>query len=58
MLGSEHGLTERGEQLLYLRYDGPDACPQGYKEADGEEYGSAAAAVGQQNSAPSPQYDA
>jgi hypothetical protein len=48
MLGPEHDLGERVEQLLYLRYDGPDAFPQGYEEADGEEYASTAAAIGQQ----------
>jgi hypothetical protein len=47
MLGPEHDLSERVEQLFHVRYDGPDACPQGYEEADGEEYASAAAAVGQ-----------
>ncbi len=58
MLGPEHVLGARVKQLFYLRYDGPDACPQGYEEADGEEYASTAAAVGQQLLCHSPQYDA
>jgi hypothetical protein len=33
-------LSERVEQLFYLRYNGPDACPRGYEEADGTEYAS------------------
>ncbi len=38
MFGPEHDLSERVEQLFHVRYDGPDACPQGYlEEADGEE---------------------
>ncbi len=33
-------LSERVEQLFFLRYNGPDACPRGYEEADGTEYAS------------------
>jgi hypothetical protein len=42
MLRPEQGLSERVEQLFILRYTGPDACPHGYEEADGEEYVSTA----------------
>ena len=38
MLRPEQDLSERVEQLFFLRYTGPDACPHGYEEADGEEY--------------------
>ena len=33
-------LSERVEQLFFQRYNGPDACPRGYEEADGTEYAS------------------
>jgi hypothetical protein len=40
MLAPGQDLSERVEQLFYLRYNGPDACPRGYEEADGTEYTS------------------
>jgi hypothetical protein len=33
-------LSDRVEQLFFQRYNGPDACPRGYEEADGTEYAS------------------
>ena len=46
MLGPGHDLSARVEQLFYVRYRGPDACPRGYEEADGDEYASASAVLG------------
>jgi hypothetical protein len=43
MLRPEHDLSERVEQLLFLRNNGPDACPHGYEEADCDEYACTAA---------------
>ena len=40
MLAPGQDLSERVEHLFYLRYNGPDACPRGYEEADGTEYAS------------------